>query len=372
MIGDDSHPDDEPLLPDYGGACVTGLVPALLEGSHEPDWLSHDLLAARRVLLLVLDGLGWNQLQQRRDVAPVLAALDGQPITTVSPTTTSAALTSISTGLPPGDHGVVGYRISVDGSVLNALRWTTAEGDARRRIDPAVFQPYPAFGDQYPPVVTRAEFVGSGFTRAHLSATRLVGYTGRHDMVDRTVGLLAAGEPFVYAYWDGIDRIAHEHGLGGRYDEELADCDAMVAALIDRVPPGTAVVVTADHGQVHVGERILDLPPEVTSCLEGQSGEARFRWLHSRPGAAADLRAAAIGAFGQQAWIRTLHEVEAECWLGPRLGSAARSRLGDVALVARGQVAFRDPAEVMSIDLIGRHGSLTPDEVLVPAVGIVA
>ena len=115
-----------------------------------------------------------------------------------------------------------------------------------------------------------------------------------------------------------------------------------------------------------------NLPPEVTSCLEGQSGEARFRWLHSRPGAAADLRAAAIGAFGQQAWIRTLHEVEAECWLGPRLGTAARSRLGDVALVARGQVAFRDPAEVMSIDLIGRHGSLTPDEVLVPAVGIVA
>lgn len=365
------HSIEGPLLPDYGDACVTGLVPALLEGSHEPDWLSHDLLSARRVLLLVLDGLGWNQLQQRRGAAPVLAAMEGRPITTVAPTTTAAALTSISTGCPPGEHGLVGYRIAVDGAVLNTLRWTTGDGDARRRIDPSTFQPCPAFGGQHPPVVTRSEFAGSGFSRAHLSATRLVGYADRQDLVDRTVDLLASVEPFVYAYWDGIDRTAHEYGLEDRYEEELADCDAMVDAIIDRVPPGTAVVVTADHGQVHVGDRILDLPPEVTSCLDGQSGEARFRWLHARPGAAADLHAAAVEAFGDLAWIRTRDEVEAECWLGPRLGPAARSRLGDVALVAREQVAFRDPAEVMSIRLIGRHGSLTPDEMLVPAVGVV-
>ena len=211
------HSIEGPLLPDYGDACVTGLVPALLEGSHEPDWLSHDLLSARRVLLLVLDGLGWNQLQQRRGAAPVLASMEGRPITTVAPSTTAAALTSISTGCPPGEHGVVGYRIAVDGAVLNALRWTTGDGDARRRIDPSTFQPCPAFGGQHPPVVTRAEFAGSGFSRAHLSATRLVGYADRQDMVDRTGDLLTSGEPFVYAYWDGIDRTAHEYGLEDRY-----------------------------------------------------------------------------------------------------------------------------------------------------------
>ena len=371
-MSDLEHPNLEPLLPDYADACVTGLVPALLEGSFEPDWLSHDLLAARRVVLLVLDGLGWNQLQQRRDVAPVLAALEGRPITTVAPSTTAAALTSISTGCPPGEHGVVGYRIAVDGAVLNALRWSTGDGDARRRIDPRSFQPCPVFGGQFPPVVTKAEFAESGFTQAHLSDTRFVGFSSRGELVDRTVDLMAAGEPFVYAYWDGIDRIAHEHGLGERYEQELADCDAMVAQIVDRVPPGTAVVVTADHGQVHVGDRILDLPAELTTCIERQSGEARFRWLHARPGAAVELHAAALEAFGDLAWIRTLDDIESECWLGPRLGMAARSRLGDVALVARERVAFRDPAEVMSITLIGRHGSVTPDEMLVPAVGIVA
>ena len=370
-----------PRLPDYDDACVTRLVPALLGGpavaAGWPSWLPIEVAEASRVLLLVLDGLGWHQIRERTGLAPTLASLAGGPITTVAPTTTAAALTSISTGLPPGEHGVVGYRIAVgDGAtphdeVLNALRWSTGSGDAQHRHDPRAFQPCVLFEGQWPPVVTRSAFLGSGFTAAHLSDTRLLGYGDRRGLVDAVLGAIAGGEPFVYAYWDDVDRTAHEFGLAERYDAELVACDAMVAELLDRLPPGTAVVVTADHGQVHVGGNLLDLPPPVTSLLDGQSGEARFRWLHARPGAADDLRAATAEAFDGVGWVRRREEVEAAGWLGPRLTDAARSRLGDVALLARGDVAFRDPAEVLPIELIGRHGSLTADEMLVPAIGCV-
>ena len=128
---------DDPLLPDYDGACITNVVPALLHlDGQAPAWLPASALDADRVVLLVIDGLGWTQLQQRRHLAPTLAALVGGPITTVAPSTTATALTSISTGLPPGEHGVMGYRMAVDGEVLNVLRWTTPQGDARRRIVP--------------------------------------------------------------------------------------------------------------------------------------------------------------------------------------------------------------------------------------------
>jgi hypothetical protein len=40
--------------------------------------------------------------------------------------------------------------------------------------------------------------------------------------------------------------------------------------------------------------------------------------------------------------------------------------LGDVALVARTNVAFNDPQDVGPYVLVGRHGSLTPAEMLVP------
>jgi len=364
-----------PVVPAYHDACVTTLVPALLEGSAAPAWLPEEVLQARRILLLVLDGLGWLQLRDRAGVAPTLAGLGGGPITTVAPSTTAAALTSLSTGLPPGEHGVVGYRIAVGGSggpshgeVLNALRWSTGDGDARRRHDPRLFQPCEIFGSQRPPVVTRAEFAESGFTAAHLSDTRLFGYADRTGLLDQVLGAFARKEPFVYAYWDDIDRIAHEFGLAERYNDELAACDLMVAELLHRLPAGTAVVVTADHGQVHVGERLVDLPAEVTGLVDGQSGEARFRWLHARPGAASDLLAAAHQAFDHMGWVRSVDEVVSDGWLGDRVTSAARGRLGDVAVAARDPVAFVDPAEASSVELIGRHGSLTADEMLVPAV----
>jgi len=364
-----------PVVPAYHDACVTALVPALLEGSAAPTWLPGEVLQARRILLLVLDGLGWLQLRDRTGVAPTLTNLAGGPITTVAPSTTAAALTSISTGLPPGEHGMVGYRIAVGGSsgpphgeILNALRWSTGNGDARCRYDPRLFQPCEMFGSQRPPVVTRAQFADSGFTAAHLSDTRLFGYADRGGLVDQVLGAFAREEPFVYAYWDDIDRTAHEFGLAERYNDELTACDAMVAELLHRLPAGTAVVVTADHGQVHVGERLVDLPAEITSLVDGQSGEARFRWLHSRPGAASDLLAAAHQAFDHVGWVRSVDEVVSAGWLGDRVTSAARGRLGDVAVVARDPVAFVDPAEASSIELIGRHGSLTADEMLVPAI----
>jgi len=364
-----------PVVPAYHDACVTALVPALLEGSAAPTWLPAKVLQARQILLLVLDGLGWLQLRDRTEVAPTLTDMAGGPITTVAPSTTAAALTSISTGLPPGEHGMVGYRIAVGGSsgpphgeILNALRWSTGNGDARCRYDPRLFQPCEMFGSQRPPVVTRAQFADSGFTAAHLSDTRLFGYADRGGLVNQVLGAFAREEPFVYAYWDDIDRTAHEFGLAERYNDELAACDAMVAELLHRLPAGTAVVVTADHGQVHVGERLVDLPAEVTGLVDGQSGEARFRWLHSRPGAASDLLAAAHEAFDHVGWVRSVDEVVSAGWLGDRVTSAARGRLGDVAVVARDPVAFVDPAEASSIELIGRHGSLTADEMLVPAV----
>jgi len=370
-----------PRLPDYDDACVTRLVPALLGGpavaAGWPSWLPIEVADASRVLLLVLDGLGWHQLRERTGLAPTLASLAGGPITTVAPTTTAAALTSISTGLPPGEHGVVGYRIAVgDGAtphdeVLNALRWSTGSGDAQRRHDPRAFQPCVLFEGQWPPVVTRSAFLGSGFTASHLSDTRLLGYGDRRGLVDAVLGAIADGEPFVYAYWDDVDRTAHEFGLAERYDAELVACDAMVAELLDRLPPGTGVVVTADHGQVHVDDHLVDLPAEVTSLVDGQSGEARFRWLHARPGAAVELLDACTDAFGDMAWVAPVGRVVSDGWLGPLVTEAARRRLGDVALVAHQPVAFVDAAEHTSIHLIGRHGGLTDAEIDVPALAVV-
>ncbi len=361
----------EPLIPDYDGACLSNVAPALLDGRREPpSWLPAPAVGARQVVLLALDGLGWDQLEERRHLAPTLAAMAGGSISTVAPSTTATALSSLALGCPPGDHGVVGYRINVRGDVLNVLRWQTPAGDARTVIPPDDIQGRAPFLGRRPPVVTRAEFAGTGFSGAHLAGVRHHGYRVVSTLVTEVRDLLRAGEPFVYAYYDGVDKVAHEYGLADHYDAELVAADRLVADLADTLPPGAALVVTSDHGQVHVGDAIVPIRDEVMAHVELLSGEGRFRWLHARPGEADDLAAAARECHSDRAWIRTRDEVIAEEWFGPKVSEAAAARFGDVVLAARRDVAFEDPADTGPYRLQSRHGSLTSAEMRIPLLAL--
>ncbi len=382
-----------PLVPDYGGACLSEVVPLLLglldgasagssttgstgargapAGSGDgagrlPSWAPTELARARQVVLLVLDGLGWEQLEERGDRAPTLAAMRGGPITSVAPTTTASALTSLAVGLPPAAHGVVGYRIAEGRSVLNVLKWATAEGDARRRVPPGSVQASPPFLGRRCPVVTRAEFAGSGFTEAHLSGAPIFGWRVSSSLAVEVGRLVRAGERFVYAYYDGVDKVAHDTGLGEHYGAELRAADRLVADLLAVLPRDCALAVTADHGQVEVRSAPIELDGSVSADVELLSGEARFRWLHARPGAAERLAGRCRDLYGDVAWVRTRAEVVAERWLGEPPAPKVARRLGDVALVAREPVAFFDPADTGELRLVSRHGSLTSAEMLVP------
>jgi hypothetical protein len=361
------------LLPAYDGPCITNVVPALLHPPEvAPAWLPAVANEAEQVVLLVVDGLGWNQLSTRNALTPTLGAMQGGPITTVAPSTTATALTSITTGLPPGEHGVVGYRMAVEGEVLNVLRWSTPQGDARATIPPTKVQSQPAFEGQRSPAVTRAEFAASGFTLAHLDQVRFTGYRTLGTLVSEVARLAHEGEPFVYAYYEGLDKVSHEYGLGAPYDEELRWIDQLVATLLERLPRGAVLLVTADHGQVEVGDNVLPLPSDVVTHVALQSGEGRFRWLHARAGRADALLDAAGDLLGEHAWVRSREAAIAEGWYGPIVTEAAAGRLGDVLLAAKGDVAFDDPADTGPYVLVGRHGSLTEDEVLVPLLAAAA
>jgi predicted AlkP superfamily pyrophosphatase or phosphodiesterase len=360
------------VVPDHDGRCITNIVPALLEWPSPPDWLPGPAVDADQVVLLVLDGLGWDQLQQHRDALPTLCRFDGGFVSTVAPSTTATALTSLATGLTPGEHGVVGYRVFLGDDVVNMLRWSMDRGDARSAHPPAAVQPFEAFCGQRPAIVTKAEFSTTGFTQAHLAGARFFGYRQPSSLVTRVAELVRSGEPFVYAYYDGIDKVAHEYGLGRYYRSELVAADHLVRCLLDELPRGTVLVVTADHGQVETGRSVITPHPAVLAATSVQSGEARFRWFHARPGRVEALHEAALAHHGADAWVRTRDEVLAEGWFGPEVRPELRNRLGDVCLVAKGAAAFDDPADSGPFVLLGRHGSLTRAEMLVPLLATVA
>lgn len=351
--------------PRYDGPGVASIVPALL-GAIDATWLPGPVQDAKSVVVLVIDGLGFDALDSHADALGQVRALEGSRVTTVVPSTTASALTSITTGLAPSEHGLVGYRMRVDGAVLNALSW---QSGARTPPDPSIVQRHAPFRGRPIPVVTKSEFQRSGFTEAHLRGARFHGWRASSSLVEQCRLLVAAGEPLIYAYYPGVDEVAHAHGLhDGFYAAELAFADRLVGDLLHVLPGETALLVTADHGQVHLGpEAWVGIDP-LTELVDVCAGDARFRYLYARRGAADDLLDAARAAHGARAWVRSRDEVIADGWLGPPPTVAVRRRLGDVVLAAHSGTAFIDPALPREAKLRSGHGSLTESEMWVPLV----
>ncbi len=360
--------DLTPCIPEYGGANVCGIIPGLLGGADLPDWMPPVVADASAVVVLVLDGLGWRQLEQRANVAPVLNSLAGGPISTVAPSTTATALSSIATGLTPAEHGILGYRMLMRGAVTNMLRWATDEGVRRHDVSPREFQPARAFCGQRVPYVTSQELIGSSFSDAHLFGGVAHGYRALSSLPVVVSELVRSGATFVHAYYAGVDKIAHERGFGEFYDAELACADRMVDDVLNRLPRDAVVLITADHGQVEVGDRLLYPSDNLLRLIELQSGEGRMRWMHARPGAEAELFEAACEEFGGVAWVRRRSEAIAEGWFGPHFPAPMNGRLGDVVIAPFAPVSLFEEADSGPFNLICRHGSLTEDEVLVPLI----
>lgn len=361
---------NRPTVPDYSGPNLVGVVPNLLlrAPGERPSWFPAPAQEAERVAVLVLDGLGWEQLVAHRSLMPTVASMSGGSITTVAPSTTATALTSLVTGARPLEHGIVGYRIDMGDVVMNTLRWHDGRRDLRNVFRPADVQPVPPFCGSSVPVISRAEHEGTGFTEAHLRGMPHPGWRSPSSIAVEVRRQFDLGHGFVYAYYDGVDKIAHERGFGRFYERELRMTDDLVASVLDDMPSGSTLIVVADHGQVDTGDESIDLSRELVDCLTHQSGEGRFRWLHVKNGRFDEAREL-VRRFEDVAWVRTREEVLAEGWLGS--ASVGRSeavvrRLGDIALVPFAATSFNDPLDSGPFPLRCRHGSLTSAEMLVP------
>jgi hypothetical protein len=358
------------VRPALDGASVAGLLPALL-GVRDASWLPAPVRDADHVVLFVLDGLGWQAITEHRDLLPNLAAMEGGSITTVVPSTTATALTSITTGLAPAQHGLVGYRMRVGRDVLNVLRWSVHNGRAPAPLD---VQRHAPFLGREIPVVTRAEFRTTGFTTAHLRGARFIGWHTNATLIEECARCVEHGDRLVYAYYPGVDTVAHLYGLRDQvYRRELADADRLVGDVLAALPARAALLVTSDHGQVHLAEDAWIELPEVDEHCEAMAGDGRFRYLYAKKGRAKELLDVARGVVGARAWVWrawvwSRAEVLDDGVLGTGATGTIPGRIGDVVLAARGPVAFVDPALLHETELRSGHGSLTADEMLVPLV----
>ncbi|MGM1060819.1 alkaline phosphatase family protein [Saccharothrix sp. Mg75] len=369
----------DPVVPRYGAGSLADVVPSLLAGLGVPGAVDVlGLAGPPRVCVLLVDGLGWELLREHEADAPFLASLPGPPITAGFPATTATGLASLGTGLPAGEHGFVGYSFEAGGEVLNALRWSRCgvpdHVDLRSSLVPeevqprtTVFERAAAAGVAVHQVLPRDQR-GSGLSRAVLRGGSFDGVLGFGDLVARvSAALWSADRVLCYAYHGNLDALGHVYGPGSApWRWQLRFVDQVAAGIADGLPPGGALVVTADHGMVPVTDPV-DLD-EVAALREGVrafGGEARVRHVYTASAGAVRSRWESV--LGDRAWVVTRDEAVAAGWFGPRVDDRVLPRVGDLVVAARGSLGLvRTRAEPVVSGFTGQHGSLTAAEQHVP------
>lgn len=349
---------------------AAGLATSTSASDSERDRAALGLPEADRVCFVMVDGLGAENLDARSGHAPTLRSMTHfEPLVTVAPSTTAAAITAVGTGELPGKTAMMGYslRSPASGRPFSLIKWDDPG------LDPLSWQRQPTLFERLGPraracrVVQPSAFVGSGLTLAALRGAEAVPAETLDERVEAAAGALRRGAECVYLYWGEIDHAGHAAGwTSGEWVAELESFDAAVASLARSVPRGTLVVVTADHGMVDVGTRIdLADSPRLREGADLVAGEDRAVQVYTREPEA--LAARWREELGESALVLTADEAVATGIFGP-VEDFARSVMGDVISFQRGDCAVFDSRGRTSPPMRGVHGSLTSVEMLVPLI----
>ena len=383
--------------PDYGGGSIVNLSASVLNafGVDPPAPTCHrgvlpaDLLDDNTgIVLFVCDALGLLQLRRVLETGrtPALSRLSEgshgmRQLTSVFPSTTTAALTSLSTACAPAQHGILGHRQWMDevGALCNMLRFAT-DGDDPQPLSEELVSVVPTIYELLDAAsvtsfaISSSAHEGTRFSNVIHKGARFLGYDSLSEipfLLEHSFEQAGDRPTFHYVYWHMIDALAHTYGpkSGSRsqdpYSLEMELIDRVVAELLAVCERGNRTFIfTADHGQAELSpERAIVLDEDITSRLRYPPGGGR-RAIYLASDNAVELREHRLL---QQEDIRV---VEADAafdggWFGAD-GGVFRSRVGQLLVVSsadrqvlvdygRGTFAYR-----------GAHGALTDDEMLVP------
>ncbi len=307
-----------------------------------------------RVALILLDAFGMKFVQ-RHASHPLLKRLEIEPVASQFPSTTTAHLTTLYTGLAVEQHGLYEwkcYEPLVDDVVipLPFVRWDGSPLE----LDPRDVVPSPSFFERLDvpcTVLQPAAIAGSVYGSAAFTGAQVIGFG---DVAEGVAQLGTRG--FSYLYWDAIDAAGHRLGPSSpEFDAAaLHALDAIEASL----PKDTLLLITADHGQIDVDPEHLDLLDDLWPDLRLRhppAGSARDCFLHvDDPEHVIGELSARLGERARVVAARELFDA-----IGPRL----EQRIGDVCVLpAPGRMAWLRAFPSHERRFRGHHGGLTAAE----------
>jgi Type I phosphodiesterase / nucleotide pyrophosphatase len=350
----------------------------------------------KHIALIFVDGFGWNHFQRIRHQHPFLIQLVEHgtvtPLTSIYPTETAAAVSTIHTGCQPSTHGVLGWNAHIEalGGHVQTLPFVNREWEPLEKVhnnpDPAKLineQPLYERLDTRSVLIQPKEFEDNLYDQQVKQGAKFVGHRNIPQAAYRVREQLEnADEPtYCHCYLPTVDALSHEKGADHpETDAQLgAICTAIQRELVERLDPAVAeetlLLLVADHGEVdstpktRIGIDELEIEPHLKRDATGKPipalGGPRNLQFHARDGHRAALRTELEqGLAPLSPLMLTRETIIEEGLFGTRQPSERfLQRYPDLLVVPRDGFAWYDDGHLSNI---GMHGGMHPDEMLIP------
>ena len=382
------------IRPDYAGGSIVNLMRTLGDacGARQPlpyaplRNLKVSLLGtARNIVLLVIDGLGYDYLLRHGAGGALHRHLHSR-LTSVFPSTTASAVTTYLSGLAPQQHALTGWHmyfseLDAIAAVLPLRPRGAGLFDALPGALPLQLFGHAPFVDRIArraTIVSPQSIAGSDFNLYHSGRAAVRGYKTLTELFGQVEARLRASTApaYLYAYYAELDTLAHIHGVGSdQLAAQFALLDAafgnFLAAIADT---DTVVLACADHGFIDSPpERQIELAqhPELAATLARPlCGERRVVYCYVKPDKETRFVDYVQDVLGECADLFSGSELIAQGWFGPgEADPRLAARIGDYVLLMRENWTLRDWVEgEKRYNQLGVHAGVSADEMHVPLI----
>lgn len=361
-----------PLLPKSLGRLSEVFASALASLSGEQNPLN--LPPVKNACVVLVDGLGSANIRERAGHAPFINSklkTDGS-INCGFPSTTVTSLTSFSTGVQSGRHGMVGYKI-VDPRNNSAMNLLT---EISNQTEAEFWQPLETIAERAQGKGFKCIFIGpgeydsSGFTMATMRGSTYMAAKTIQERFNLAERLLSEGNgKLIYLYVPELDQQAHAKGfLSSEWSAKLEDLESALRGLVSSPRKDSGILLTADHGIVDVPkEKHFYLDELEIDGLRSVGGDPRVLFLYFEGQPQESVRERIQMFLGKSAYVATKSELINAGWFGETADFSAQ-RMPQLFVIGITKAAFyhRDHAKKKSLEMIGQHGSVSPEELSVP------
>lgn len=335
-----------------------------------------NLAKKRSVCVILVDGLGSHNLKSAGAHAGFLNSRTSLPASCFFPATTATSIVSFSTGKPPSETKFIGYQI-FERSTQTKRNLLTGWESSKAAFE---YQPLQTISElaldqsvEFHTIAPSA-YQDSGFTAATMRGSEFHGTKSLAERFEVAKDLLAdPKQKVIYLYIPELDQLAHAKGWKSQdWLNKLEDVDSEIGSLANGLTKHAAVLVTADHGVVdipHSNHVYIDLHIDKEELLD-VGGDTRALYLYLKDSSAIhEVLAKLEQAVADSCYVITPSDLtEAGYW--PE--SIELDSVPDILILAKKEVALyhRDFAKKKSLEMIGHHGSITPQEMSIPLIAI--